>query len=104
MRMSYEDYQYEQVIKDKVAVVENTLTRAQIEKIANSLVHRKIDNKDVFGYVTQSKDKNNVCCKWDKESEVFVIYKDEKILSSKTKTFRQYNSDKAVEYIDEIKE
>lgn len=106
-RSFYDDYEYE-VKPQKVAVYDKNvqLTTQQVEEIATSLLTKLVDNKNVFGYMTQDKSGNSLYCKWNKEKEVFVIYTfingERKVISKKIKSFREYNGDKAAEYFDEI--
>lgn len=76
----------------------NQLTPGQISNMAKQLTNINVDNKVVFGYVTD----NNVKCKYNKETMIFVRYQDDKILESAMITWGEFTSHKACEYFDEI--
>lgn len=106
-RRFYDEYDYcDENKKQVVKTVENTLSREEINEIADKVVNLKVDNKTIFGYITQDASGKPYFCKWDKDSEVFVKYfiTNGKLttVSRKTKSFREYNGDKAAEYFDEI--
>ena len=102
----YDDYEYDNPRKQKVILNDNRLTEVEVQQEANKLINSIVDNKTIFGYIKQDKDCNNLCCKWNKENEVFVSYKQKdnkcKVVQAKVKSFREYNGDKAAEYFDEI--
>lgn len=85
------------------------ITKEQYELLAEELQKQKIDNKTIFGYMSETREKRTAYCKYDKSTGVFVVYtysKDGKPLTITcyTKTWREYNGDKAIEYYNEIPE
>lgn len=102
----YDDYEYDNPRKQKVILNDNKLTKEEIQQEAVKLIDKNVDNKNIFGYITRDEDDNNIYCKWNKENEVFVVYKNSdnkrEVLQEKVKSFREYNGDKAAEYFDEI--
>ena len=77
----------------------------EIEQRITALSNKKVDHKKIFGYVAKVDD-NIVYCKYNKDTEEFVTYqKDNGIvsnLSMKTISWREYNSNKYIDYIGEI--
>lgn len=82
------------------------ITEKQYEQLAEDLQRAKIDNKTIFGYMSQTREGKIAYCKYDKNTGVFVVYtyrNDEPLtITCYTKTIREFNSDKAIEYFDEI--
>ena len=76
----------------------NQLTAAQIFTMGQQLSRKPVDNKTVFGYITD----NNVKCKYNKESMIFVRYNDEKIIETKMITWGNFSGNKSFEYMDEL--
>lgn len=106
MKLRFDDDFYE--LEEKPRVIQknrNELTPEQIQEKAKDLLNKKVDYKKIFGYVTEL---NSQPCnvKWDKDSEVCVYYnqvdKKQNIIKCLVKSFRAYNSDKSIEYFDEI--
>ena len=100
-KFNSEDAEYFTSSSKKVKEHTTDLTAYQIRKIAEELVHQKIDHKTILGYVS-SINNNITFCKYDRINEVFVRYKDEKILEAKFKPLREYNGDNVCEYYDEL--
>ena len=77
----------------------------EIEQRATVLSNEKVDHKKIFGYVSKVDDKI-VYCKYNKDTEEFVTYQKENgtisNLSMKTISWREYNSNKYIDYIGEI--
>lgn len=84
------------------------ITKDEYEDIADKLSRKSIDNKNIFGYVSLTKEGKTAFCKYDKNTQDFVVYtyKDSKpyTITMYKKDWRQFNSDKAIEYFDEISE
>ena len=76
----------------------NQLTAAQIFTMGQQLYKKSVDNKTIFGYITD----NNVKCKYNKESMIFVRYNDEKIIETKMITWGNFSGNKSCEYLDEL--
>ena len=76
----------------------NQLTAAQIFTMGQQLSKTSVDNKTIFGYITD----NNVKCKYNKESMIFVRYNDEKIIETKMITWGNFSGNKSCEYLDEL--
>ena len=76
----------------------NQLTAAQIFTMGQQLSKKSVDNKTIFGYITD----NNVKCKYNKESMIFVRYNDEKIIETKMITWGNFSGNKSCEYLDEL--
>ena len=80
----------------------------EYERMADELATKPIDNKRIFGYVSQDADGaiNNV--KWDKSNGLFVAYKYDRnnhiplVKSCYVKSYRDYFADKSHQYMDEI--
>lgn len=74
---------------------------------ADQLSEKKVNNKNIFGFMTVKNNKN-IFIKWDKENEFYVEYileiNSTKILFYSHKSLREYNAEKAMNYIDEIME
>ena len=76
----------------------NQLTADQIFTMRQQLSKKSVDNKTIFGYITD----NNVKCKYNKESMIFVRYNDEKIIETKMITWGNFSGNKSCEYLDEL--
>ena len=76
----------------------NQLTAAQIFTMHQQLSKKSVDNKTIFGYITD----NSVKCKYNKESMIFVRYNDEKIIETKMITWGNFSGNKSCEYLDEL--
>lgn len=76
----------------------NQLTAAQIFTMGQELSKKSVDNKTIFGYITD----NNVKCKYNKESMIFVRYNNEKIIETKMITWGNFSGNKSCEYLDEL--
>ena len=77
----------------------------EYEQRADALSRAKVDHKKIFGYIAQ-RDKNTVYCKYNKDTEEFVVYKLKDNVPYTITFFRRdwrtYNSEKYVDYIGEI--
>lgn len=84
------------------------ITKDEYEAIADKLSKTPIDNKRVFGYMSITKEGKTAYCKYDKQTEDFVVYtiKDSipYTITMYKKSWRQYNSEKSISYFDEISE
>lgn len=96
------------VVKEKQF---DNITPDEYEAIADDLARRKVDHKVIFGYQTESpKNDNRVrYAKYNKATEDFVVYgigknNEPVIISLHKKTWREYNIDHNIKYIDEIPE
>ncbi len=106
MKAKFEDdfeYVTRKPKKKFIRKYQEELDTQKVEELAKKLIQQSVDYKNIFGYELE---KNNIRCisKWNKQSEVFVCYKkqDNTIIETRQKTYREFNCDKAVEYIDEI--
>ena len=76
--------------------------------LAEQLQTSKIDNKSIFGYMSETREGKTAYCKYDKNTEIFVVYtyrgNTPYTITCYTKTWREYTGDKAIEYFDEIPE
>ena len=80
-------------------------TAEEIEQRATNLSKEKVDHKKIFGYVAKV-DNNIVYCKYNKDTEEFVTYQvingTISNMSLKMVSWRDYNSNKYIDYIGEI--
>ena len=76
------------------------------EKIADILQRSAVDNRNIHGYMSQTREGKTAYCKYDKNQELFVVYTYRKgipyTITCYKKTWRDFNGDKAIEYFDEI--
>lgn len=84
-------------------------TEEEYEKQAEILAKKPVDNKRIFGYVSSGKDEKIAYAKWDKDTELFVVYSYKKdfpyIITAFKKSKREYESgkwDTVYGYVDEI--
>ena len=84
------------------------ITADEYEDVADKLSRDKIDNKNIFGYISITRDNKTAYCKYNKATEDFVVYtlrnNEPYTITMYKKDWRQYNADKAIEYFDEIPE
>ena len=72
----------------------------EYEHLADELAKKPVDNKRIFGYLSANTLGRNAYVKWDKDTELFVVYTWNKnhseplIISLYKKTFREYESEK----------
>lgn len=80
----------------------------EYERRADELSRKKIDNKNIFGYVSMTRDGRTANCKYDKNAEEFVVYTNKNdtpyTITMYRKNWREYTGDKAIEYFGEISE
>ena len=80
----------------------------EYEDIADKLSRKKIDNKNIFGYISITRENKTAYCKYNRATEDFVVYtlrnNEPYTITMYKKDWRQYNADKAIEYFDEIPE
>lgn len=104
MKFKFEDA-YDYYVEPKTRKVKNNNEPSleQILSLAKDLLHKKVDYKNIFGYELKKND-IDCACKWDNKSEVFVCYKknNNEIVEYRLKSFREFNSDKSIEYMGEI--
>ena len=76
------------------------------EQLADKLQRTPVNNKDILGYMSQTRDNRTAYCKYDKNNELFVVYTYRKgvpyTITCYKKNWRDFNGDKAIEYFDEI--
>lgn len=84
------------------------ITKEEYEQLADDLQRTPIDNKRIFGYMSIRDNREPVYNKYDKDTEIMVIYR---YRNSKPETitcfirpWRKFNALKYVEYYDEIPE
>lgn len=97
----YDEYSSQDKLKKKV---KTPVTRPQeeIEKLCKELFNKKVDNKNIFGYVIDSKE--NLALKFDKNQEIYIVFSldNAKIKRQGEKTWREYTSEKAFSYQGEL--
>ena len=75
---------------------------------ADILSRSKIDNKKIFGYQSLTREGRTANCKYNKETEEFVVYRINngvpETITMYRKSWRDFIGDKAIEYWDEIVE
>ena len=78
----------------------------EYEKRADELSRSRIDNKNIFGYISLTIENKNAYCKYNKNTEEFVVYSLRDgvpcDITMCRKTWREYTGDKAIEYFGEI--
>lgn len=82
------------------------ITEEEYEKLAESLQSSPVDNKNIFGYISDYKG-NTSYCKYEKSTGIFVVYyysnnNEPLTITCYMKLWRKYQMDKAIEYFDEI--
>lgn len=102
--MKFKDYEYSEYEYSKPKKVSKTHQIEITSKMIDELVNSRIDNKIVLGYVKQNGKGELVNCKYNKQNQLFVEFKDGKIISKRLKLWREYTGDKGFEYYDEIAE
>lgn len=102
--MKFRDYEYSGYEYSKPKKVGNPQQIEITDKMVEQLVNSKINNKNILGYVKRNEKGELVNCKYNKQNELFVEYKDGKVISKKLKLWREYTGDKGFEYYDEIAE
>lgn len=92
----------------KVKIVTNNinyeveLNKEENKDLINKIIQSPVDYKNIFGYKMLAKDKSIIYCKYKKDTEDFITYKGNKIISYMKKTFRSFNGEKYINYVDEI--
>ena len=75
---------------------------------ADILSRSKIDNKKIFGYQSLTREGRTANCKYNKETEEFVVYRINngvpETITMYRKSWIDFIGDKAIEYWDEIVE
>lgn len=99
------DAHYKKHVIDKKEF--GNITKEQYESLADDLQKRKVDNKEIFGYVSETREKRTAYCKYDKSTGIFVVYTyardgEPLTITCYTKTWQEFTGDKAIEYYDEI--
>lgn len=99
------DYNVNYNSKKKVRQQEDTWTKDDYEHYSNILILTPVNHKDIDGYVIEV-DGEIQYCKYDMNSQLFVNYRitDNKveIIKSYKRSYRDYQGNKYIEYIDEI--
>lgn len=76
------------------------------EELADSLMVKAIDNKNIFGYISKTEEQRTAYCKYDKKLGQFVVYNYfrgiPKVITFYEKSWQDFTGDKAIEYYDEI--
>lgn len=82
------------------------ITKEQYEQLAEDLQTSPVNNKNILGYVSMTREGRTAYCKYDKDTGIFVVYTYRGTMpytiTCYTKTWREYTGDKAIEYYDEI--
>ena len=80
----------------------------EYEERADILQKSKVDNKTIFGYQSLTREGRTANCKYNRDTEEFVVYTIRNgtpcTITFYKKDWREFNSDKAIEYFDEIVE
>ena len=96
-----ENHYDKHVVKRK----EYDVTPEEYEAIADKLQRTPIDNKNIFGYISEV-DGKEAYVKWNKATEDFVVYTYKNnipyTISLYKKTYREYNSEMWDSYVGEI--
>ena len=100
--MKFRDYEYSDYEYSKPKKVSKPQQIEITDKMVEQLVNSKIDNKVIFGYVRKNINGGIEICKYNKQTELFVSYDKNDILSKRLKLWREYTGDKVVEYYDEV--
>lgn len=78
----------------------------EYEKRADELSRTPIDNKNIFGYMSLTREGRTARCKYNRETGEFVVYALRDgipyTITMYRKTWREYTGDKAIEYFGEI--
>lgn len=105
MKFKDSDYlEYDNVYsKPKKVVKSNQLVIT--DEMITKLVSTKVNHKDILGYVRLNSKNEEEYCKYDKTTELYVVYdKENNIIEKRLKLWREYSGDKAFEYYNEIDE
>lgn len=90
------------IVKNK----EFDVSELDYEKMADSLALTPVNHKTIFGYISKRHDREARHAKWDSESGLFIIYfwkhHTPKIITAFSKDRREFETEKYVEYFDEI--
>ncbi len=78
----------------------------EYEQAAEQLAKTPVDHKNIFGYVSQTREGKYAYCKYNKQNGYFTVYTYKNgtpyTITFFTKTWRDFTGDKAIEYYDEI--
>lgn len=81
-------------------------TVKEYERLADKLQRTPVDNKNILGYMSLTRENRTAYCKYDKEQELFVVYTyrngEPFTITCYKKNWRDFTSAKAIEYFDEI--
>lgn len=82
------------------------ITEQEYEQLAEQLQSSMIDNKNIFGYLSETREGRIAYCKYDKNTGIFVVYTYKNgipyTITCYSKTWREFTGDKAIEYFNEI--
>lgn len=85
-----------------------TYSKEEYEERADKLSRAKIDNKNIFGYQSLTREGRVANCKYNKKTEEFVVYRVRngvpETITMYKKDWRTFTGDRAVEYFGEIVE
>ena len=69
----------------------------------STLLNRAVNHRNILGYQSLDTQNNILNIKYDKDSELYLVYDKEKtILQSCRKSWRDFNAEKVVNYYDEL--
>lgn len=82
------------------------ITEEEYEYLADELMKKPVNRKNILGYESLTREGKTAYCKYDKDTGIFVVYtykgSTPYTITCYTKTWREYNGDKNIEYNDEI--
>ena len=71
----------------------------------STLLNRAVNHRNILGYQSLDAQNNILNIKYDKDSELYLVYNNEKtILQARRKSWRDFNAEKVVNYYDELVE
>lgn len=109
--IALEEAEYDSQIKHKNKIKENkTIIEEDYTKQAKKLTLKQCDYKNIFGYLSKDNKDRIVYVKYDKNSEIFVVYyyknNNTNIIKKDKKSWREYNglmySSELYSYYNEI--
>lgn len=83
-------------------------TKEEYDKYSEILMKTPVNHRNIDGYVMETEEGNRYC-KYDKDTELFVIYRyngnnEPEAITAFKRPWRKYQGNKLIDYIDEIPE
>lgn len=82
------------------------ITMDDYEQLADDLQRTPVDNKRIFGYMSERDNRGPVYNKYDKDTEIMVIYRyngnEPETITCFIRPWRKFNELRYIEYYDEI--